>query len=70
MTPRVILLDPRRILKRPTMRVSYQRGRMKSLPRYTITLLVALAAFLPVLWGAFPEMPLWVRIARQRRRCI
>lgn len=35
---------------------------MKTLPRYTITLLVALAAFLPVLWGAFPQMPLWVRI--------
>lgn len=39
-----------------------RRGRIKTLPRYTITLLVALAAFLPVLWGAFPQMPLWARI--------
>ncbi len=35
---------------------------MKTLPRYTITLLVALAAFLPFLWGAFPEMSLWARV--------
>ena len=35
---------------------------MKTLPRYTITLLVAVAAFLPILWGAFPGMPLWLRI--------
>jgi hypothetical protein len=30
---------------------------MKTLQRHEITLLVAAAAFLPVLWGAFPEMP-------------
>ena len=35
---------------------------MKTLPRYAITLLVAVAAFLPILWGAFPQMPLWLRI--------
>ena len=35
---------------------------MKTLSRYAITLLVALAAFLPILWGAFPGMPLWLRI--------
>ncbi len=35
---------------------------MKTLPRYAITLLVAVAAFLPILWGAFPQMPVWLRI--------
>jgi hypothetical protein len=30
---------------------------MKTLLRYRITLLVAVAAFLPVLWKAFPGMP-------------
>ncbi len=35
---------------------------MKTLPRYTITLLVAVAAFLPVLRGAFPQMPVWAQV--------
>jgi len=35
---------------------------MKTLPRYTITLLVAAVAFLPVLWRVFPQMPVWVQV--------
>lgn len=35
---------------------------MKALQRYTITLLVAVAAFLPVLWRLFPQMPLPVQV--------
>lgn len=35
---------------------------MSTLQRYKITLLVAVAAFLPVFWGAFPEMPVWLRV--------
>ncbi|MGF1472950.1 MAG: hypothetical protein ACFB50_14575 [Rubrobacteraceae bacterium] len=35
---------------------------MKTLPRYTITLLVAVAAFLPVLWRLFPQMPILVQV--------
>lgn len=38
----------------------FTEGWMKTLPRYMITLLVALAAFLPVLWRLFPQMPLLV----------
>jgi hypothetical protein len=35
---------------------------MKTLSRYTITLLVAVAAFLPVFRGAFPQMPVWTQV--------
>lgn len=35
---------------------------MKTLLRYKITMLVALAAFLPILWRAFPGMPLFLEI--------
>lgn len=43
--------------------VPSRKARMKTLPRYTITVLVAVAAFLPVFWGAFPQMPLWARVS-------
>ena len=36
---------------------------MSTLQKYKITLLVAVAAFLPVFWGAFPQMPVWLRVA-------
>jgi hypothetical protein len=36
---------------------------MKTLLRYRITLLVAVAAFLPVLWKAFPGMPVVAAVA-------
>ncbi len=36
---------------------------MKTLGRYKITALVALIAFLPVIWRAFPEMPLAGQVA-------
>lgn len=35
---------------------------MKTLLRYKITMLVAVAAFLPVLWRAFPGMPLVLEV--------
>ncbi len=35
---------------------------MRTLQKYKITLLVAVAAFLPILWGAFPEMPISLRV--------
>ena len=40
------------------------KGRMKTLSRYTITVLVALAAFLPVFRGAFPQKPVWAQVCR------
>lgn len=35
---------------------------MKTLPRYAITLLVAVAAFIPMLRGAYPQMPVWIQV--------
>jgi hypothetical protein len=57
-TAGVIPCDPPYNARVFAARVSYRRGRTKTLPRYAITLLIAQAPFLPVLWGAFPQMPL------------
>lgn len=35
---------------------------MKTIRRYTITLLVACLAFLPIVYRIFPKMPLWLQV--------